>query len=224
MLASPEEILTAFPVRKTSAQKRQFRAAVQSYAQVLAYPCCEETGSLGSSWLVIGDPETALVLILAGKEASTVWTVLEILRTLPENRRNRAAFVLYDGFFGRRSYCSAHKEAVSNQLVIQLDSVAHGDILRMIPTRNLNQDRKKLTSLYKACGYFGKKSLLVQEKSLLPATTPYPLGVAVCTIPSGKKETYRNRIRETESTIPDQTNINILRAALVSFLCCDAAQ
>jgi hypothetical protein len=109
-----------------------------------------------------------------------------------------------------------------HQLILRLENIGSGDRIRMFPSKKLNADRRKLTSFYRACGYFGKKSLLVQEKSLLPSYHLFPYEMHICTLEQEKKEVYRNRSKK--STILDITNINILRAALVSYICCDAAQ
>ena len=117
-----------------------------------------------------------IILMLVGPANSSnvndntsgVISVLEIAKTLPENCRKDVCFVLFDleeaGLIGSASYQKAHKKATSSQLVLNLDCVGDGDHIRLFPTRRLKKDRKKLTSLYLACGYFGKKDVLVQEK------------------------------------------------------------
>ncbi len=161
--------------------------------------------------------------------SSGVITALEIARTLPENQRNKVCFVLFDleeaGLLGSASYRSAHKKETDRQLVINLDCVGDGDYLTMFPTGGLKKDRKKLTSLYKACGYFGKKSLLLKEKgfAFYPSDqTNFPYGVGVCALQKGKRALYLGRIHTPKDTILEQTNVNLLRAALVSFVCCPA--
>lgn len=217
MLAKPMDVRTAFPVRKSKKQKQAFRDAVQSYAASLDY-----ASHMEQNRLVIGDPKTARFLLTAGDSDSGILTLLEILRILPENRRDRVCFVLFEnGIFSVYSYWKAHPEA-ADQLVFHLEHVGEGDRLRMFPTKKLNANRRKLTSLYKACGYFGKKSLLVEEKNFLPWYVPFPYAVHIASVQGGKNEAFGNRIRKAEAM--DETNINILRAALTTFICCDAAQ
>ena len=181
--------------------------------------------------------ECALMLIgpanpsNANDNTSGVVTVLEIARTLPENQRHKVCFVLFDleeaGLVGSASYYKKHKKAARNQLVLNLDCVGDGDHLMMFPTKTLKKDRKKLTSLYKACGYFGKKSLLVHEKgfSYYPSDQKhFPYGVGICALNKKKKTLYLSRIHTPKDTVLDETNVNILRAAISSFITCDAAQ
>jgi len=311
MLARPMDVLTAFPVRKTKMQKEAFRIAVQSYAEMLDYPCIMEKGSFGCRNIVIGDPEKAKflvtahydtcarmllpnfitpcnlwiytgyqLLIIAGivlisaltggvlgifaenreigitialvvywillflmllgpanpsnanDNTSGVITLLEILRTMPENQRHKVCFVLFDleeaGLIGSSSYRKAHKNATDQQLILNMDCVGDGDYLRIFPTKKLLKDRKKLTSLYKACGYFGKKQLLVHEKGFYfyPSDQMnFPYGVGIAAFRNDKRfGLFYSRIHTPRDTILEETNIQILRAALTSFITCDAAQ
>ena len=167
----------------------------------------------------------------ANDNTSGVVTLLEILRTLPENQRDKVCFVLFDleeaGLIGSSSYRKAHKKATDRQLVLNLDCVGDGDHLLMFPTKALKKNRRKLTSLYKACGYFGSKSLLVHEKGfgIYPSDQMvFPYGVGICALQKGKQGLYVSRIHTAKDTVLEITNVNILRAALISFISCDAAQ
>ena len=164
----------------------------------------------------------------ANDNTSGVVTLLEIARTLPENQRHKVCFVLFDleeaGLLGSASYRKKHKKATDNQLVLNLDCVGDGDHLMMFPGKQLRKNRKKLTSLYRACGYFGNKSLLVREKgaSVYPSDQKhFPYGVGICALRKQKKILYMSRIHTKKDTVLDITNVNILRAALTTFICRD---
>ena len=185
--------------------------------------------SLAVYWILL------LLLILgpanksnANDNTSGVVTLLEILRTMPENQRHKVCFVLFDleeaGLIGSSFYRSRHRKASDQQIVLNLDCVGDGDHLMMFPTKKLKKDRKKLTSLYRACGYFGEKSLLLHEKgaSIYPSDQKhFPYGVAICALRKYKKFFYMSRIHTPKDTILEETNVNILRAALTTFICCD---
>ena len=167
----------------------------------------------------------------ANDNTSGVVTLLEIARTMPVNQRHKVCFVLFDleeaGLIGSTSYRKAHLEATNRQLVLNLDCVGDGDELRMFPTKALRRDRLKRISLYKACGYFGKKNLLLQEKGkfIYPSDQMrFPYGVGICALRKKKKTLYMSRIHTKKDTILEETNINILRAALTTFICRDAVQ
>ena len=94
----------------------------------------------------------------------------------------------------------------------------------MFPGKQLRKNRQKLTSLYCACGYFGNKSLLVHEKgrSVYPSDQKhFPYGVGICALRKQKKILYMSRIHTKKDTVLDITNVNILRAALTTFICRD---
>jgi hypothetical protein len=305
-MTNPIDVLNEFPVRKSNAQKAEFRTAIRSYAEKLGYTVTEEKGWTGACNVILGDSETAKYLVTAhydtcvamllpnfitpcnvplyliyqlgiillilgaavaagiaaglffGKEAASfvakavcwilllllilgpanksnandntsgVVTLLEIARTLPENQRHKVCFVLFDqeesGLLGSACYRKKHRTATDRQLVLNLDCVGDGDHLLMIPTKKLRKDRKKLTSLYRACGYFGRKSLILYEKA--DCTYPsdqkkFPYGVGICALKKKKHILYMDRIHTKKDTILDETNVNILRAARTTFICRD---
>ena len=165
----------------------------------------------------------------ANDNTSGVVTLLEIARTMPENQRHKVCFVLFDleekGLWGSRSYRKKHREATDNQIILNLDCVGDGDYIRMIPTAKLKKDRKKLTSLYKACGYMGSKSILLHEKGYARYPSDqrhFPYGVGICALRKNKFCYYLSRIHTKKDTVLDEININILRAALTTFICCDS--
>ena len=167
----------------------------------------------------------------ANDNTSGVVTLLEIARSLPESQRGKVCFVLFDleeaGLIGSAAYRKAHKKASDSQLVLNLDCVGDGDYIRFFPTKKLKKDRKKLTSLYKACGYLGKKDVLVHEKgfSVYPSDQAnFPYGVGICALRKKGKTLYLSRIHTPKDTILEETNVNILRAALITFITCGAAQ
>ena len=164
----------------------------------------------------------------ANDNTSGVVTVLEIARTLPENQRHKVCFILFDleeaGLIGSKEYYKKHNKEVQDQLILNLDCVGDGDHLMMFPTKALKKDRKKLTSLYKACGYFGKKSILIHEKgfSYYPSDQKhFPYGVGICALNQKKKTLCLSRIHTPKDTVLDETNVNILRAALTTYICCN---
>ena len=163
--------------------------------------------------------------------SSGVITVLEIMKTLPQSQRHKVCFVLFDreeqGLVGSGQYRKAHKAATEQQLVLNLDCVGDGDHIRMFPTKKLRQDRVKCTSLYAACGYFGKKDILVHEKGFYRYASDqnrFPYAVAVCALTRRKKLLYLSRIHTDKDTVLDINNVNLLRAALTSYICRDASE
>ncbi len=161
----------------------------------------------------------------ANDNTSGVVTLLEIARTLPENQRHAVCFVLFDleeaGLIGSASYRKAHKKASDHQLVLNLDCVGDGDHIRFFPSKKLKKDKRQLTALYQACGYFGKKNILVHEKgfSYYPSDQKhFPYSVGICALRKSKAGLYLGRIHTGKDTVLETTNVNLLRAALTTFI------
>lgn len=164
----------------------------------------------------------------ANDNTSGVVTVLETAASMPENHREKVCFVLFDleeaGLVGSASYRKAHKKATSRQIIVNLDCVGDGNELVMFPTAKLKKNKEKLIPLAKICGYWGKKSLILRHKglSIYPsdqANFPYGVGVAAFRRKKGIG-LYCSRIHTNRDTTLETTNVNILRAALVSLICC----
>ena len=167
----------------------------------------------------------------ANDNTSGVVTLLEIAKSMPGNQQKKVCFVLFDleeaGLIGSASYRKAHKSQTDRQMVLNLDCVGDGDYLTLFPTKRLKKDRKRLKSLYKACGYFGKKSILVHEQgfSFYPSDQAnFPGGVGICALNKRGKTLYLSRIHTKKDTILERANVNLLRAALITYICRDAAQ
>ena len=68
---------------------------------------------------------------------------------------------------------------------------------------------------------------LVQEKgfSVHPSDqVNFPYGVGICALRKKGKILYLSRIHTPKDTVLEETNVNILRAALITFITCGAAQ
>lgn len=163
----------------------------------------------------------------ANDNTSGVVTVLEALSSMPENQRSKACFVLFDleeaGLIGSSSYRKAHKNATDKQVVLNLDCVGDGNELIMFPTAKLKKDKEKLLPIAKICGYFGEKSLLLRRKgfSVYPSDQKnFPYGVGIAAFRRAKFiGPYCARIHTGRDTVLEPTNVNILRAAIISLIC-----
>lgn len=203
---------------------------------------CVIAALIAGKWII---PIAAIVLVVtvdglilfgpanpsnANDNTSGVITLLEIMTSMPENQRHKVCFVLFDreeqGLIGSGAYRKAHKAATDRQLVLNLDCVGAGDHIRLFPTKKLLKDRKKCTSLYKACGYFGNREILVHEKPYRYNSDQrrFPYGVGICALNKRKKILYLSRIHTPKDTVLDINNVNILRAALTTYICRDAAE
>lgn len=180
-----------------------------------------------------------IVLMLIGPANSSnvndntsgVVTLLEIARSIPELHRKNVCFVLFDleeaGLIGSASYKKKHKREIPNQLVLNLDCVGEGDDIYFFPTAKLKKSKERLAPLQKLAGGYGKKSIAVRTKgfSIYPSDqSNFPYGVGICALKRGWAGLYLSRIHTPKDTVLDETNVNILRAALTTLISGSAVQ
>ncbi len=167
----------------------------------------------------------------ANDNTSGVVTLLEIAKTLPENYRNRVCFVLFDmeeqGLVGSDSYRSSHKKDIKNQLVWNLDCVGEGDEILIFPSGKVKRDEGKMNCLLKCETKLATKSIRVCQKGFrfYPSDQMnFPYGVGIAALKRGKLGLYLDRIHTSSDTCLDETNVNILRAAIISAITCDGVR
>lgn len=162
----------------------------------------------------------------ANDNTSGVVTVLEMARTMPENQRHRVAFVLFDleeaGLLGSSAYRKAHKAETDRQTILNLDCVGDGSEIILYPTKKLCKDEGKLRRLCSIVSRNGNKTIAVCCKGFRfypsdQANFPYGVGIGAFHRKKGMGP-YYSRIHTAKDTVLDETNVNILRAALTSLI------
>ena len=84
-----------------------------------------------------------------------------------------------------------------------------------------------MAALEKIAGQLGKKSINLRSKgfSVYPSDQAnFPYGVGICALKRGKMGLYLGRIHTPRDTVLEETNVNILRAALITLIGGSAAQ
>lgn len=188
-------------------------------------------------WMVLLWSGIALMMIgpanpsNANDNTSGVVTLLEIAKSLPEKERKNVCFVLFDleeaGLIGSASHRKAHKKASDSQMVLNLDCVGDGNEILFFSAARLKKDKRRLAPLEKITGEFGKKSISVCSKgfSIYPSDQGhFPYGVGICALNRGRAGLYLSRIHTPKDTVLDETNVNILRAAIITLISGSAAQ
>ena len=162
----------------------------------------------------------------ANDNTSGVVTVLETATTMPENLRAQVCFVLFDleeaGLIGSSSYQKNHKEATMNQIVLNLDCVGDGDVIQLTPVKKAKKDQRILDLLSSVCGSVGEKELRLRHKGFTAGSSDhknFPNGVGIMSFRYQKGiGLYCGRIHTWRDTVLEYTNVNILRAALISMI------
>ena len=87
----------------------------------------------------------------ANDNTSGVAAVLELMENLPEELRDKAAFVLFDleeaGLFGSSAFAKKHKKAMQDKLLVNLDCVSDGETVLFCFRKKAKQD----VELFRRC-------------------------------------------------------------------------
>lgn len=181
---------------------------------------------------------TLLMLLMIGPanksnvndNSSGVITVLEIARTLPQMHRDKVCFVLFDleeaGLIGSGAYRKAHKEETENQIILNLDCVGDGDHIIFFPTRKAKKNEKLMAEIHRIGGWFDKKNILLKKDGFYTYPSDqkhFPMGIGIAAFNKKKGIGYYvDKIHTKKDTVLDQTNVNLLRAALTTLICGEA--
>ncbi len=163
----------------------------------------------------------------ANDNTSGVVTVLEIMRSLPEDARKYVCFVLFDleeaGLIGSSAYRKTHKAQSDKQIVLNLDCVGDGDQIIMFPGNKLKKNDAALCWLKALEGNRGRKSITVRDKgfSIYPSDQKqFPLGVGIAAFHNNKiVGPYCSRIHTPKDTVLEAENVRLLRDALIDRIC-----
>ena len=162
----------------------------------------------------------------ANDNTSGVVAVLETAKSMPESHRDKVCFVLFDleelGLIGSSAHRKRHKAATNFQTVLNMDCVGDGDEIWLFPNKKLRRNDQELDRLCDLIGRWGKKTLHVHQRgfAIYPSDqASFPRGVAIAALRRSKwVGLYYGRIHTFRDKILDYTNINILRAALITYI------
>lgn len=168
----------------------------------------------------------------ANDNTSGVVTALEIARSIPQNMRHRMCFVLFDleeaGLIGSSAYRKAHKAESNNQIILNLDCVGDGDHIIFFPTKKAKKNEKLMQDIRHITGCIGEKCIILKSTGfyIYPSDQkhfPVAFGIAAFHKKKGIGY-YVAKIHTKKDTTLDITNVNLLRAAIITMICSDAAQ
>ena len=123
-------------------------------------PMSEDAVDLVSSFLPLAVYLALIYLLLDGPankntandNTSGVTTVLDIMEKLPQDQREKVAFVLFDleeaGLFGSSAFASKHKSVKKNTLVLNFDCVSDGDTILFALKRTTKKYAEQLEQAF----------------------------------------------------------------------------
>lgn len=161
----------------------------------------------------------------ANDNTSGVAGVLETMVRLPQDKRSKAAFILFDneekGMLGSAGFASKHKQVKKETLLVNLDCVGLGEnILFFAPKKaRAHAHYEKLVAAIKA--QQGRNAeMFKMEGHVYPSDqSQFKCGIAVCSCKKAKVIGYYcDRIHTKRDTIADAGNMAFLADGLTAFV------
>ena len=163
----------------------------------------------------------------ANDNTSGVIALMEIAASMPKNLRNRVCFVLFDkeqvAMLGSAAHRRKHPTASKIQTVVNLNCVGDGDTIMFFPNKAMAEN-VNLLCLERACG---NKTVKIHRKgwaSCVSDHVGFERGVGVMALRRGKLGYWLGRIRTIRDKNLEYTNVNILRACLITYIGSHAAE
>jgi hypothetical protein len=163
-----------------------------------------------------------LYLLLAGPankntandNTSGVTTVLDIMRELPEDQKDKVAFVLFDleevGLLGSSSFASKHKAVKKNTLVMNFDCVSDGETMLFALKRTTKQYTRLLEDVFVSTPDI---AVDITKKAFYPSdNAAFKGGIGVAALKKSKLfgTLYMDRIHTNKDVIYREENIRFL--------------
>ena len=150
----------------------------------------------------------------ANDNTSGVTTVLDIMEKLPQDQREKAAFVLFDleeaGLFGSSAFASKHKSVKKNTLVLNFDCVSDGDTILFALKRTT---KKYAEQLEQAFVPNPDMNVEITAKAFYPSdNASFKGGIGVAALKRSRflGTLYMDRIHTNKDVIYREENIQFL--------------
>ncbi len=189
-------------------------------------------GFWGNYWLRMALLFVCLALMIAGPankhtandNTSGVITLCELMAAMPEDHRQKAAFVFFDleeaGMIGSSHFRSKYKEEMKDKLLVNFDCVSDGDHILVA----VSKKARKVWGDAFADSFLpeGEKHILLEkaEKVFYPSDQMgFRRTVAVASLKHKPRlGYYMNRIHTGKDTVFDERNIQLLTRAGIRLL------
>ena len=151
----------------------------------------------------------------ANDNTSGVTLLFDIMRDIPEKKRDRVAFIFFDleevGLVGSSSYAAKHKNEMKEKLVINFDCVSDGKNILFALRRGAESYRGLLEEAYSSEGdyvtEFHSKGVIYPSDQM-----SFPKGVGVSALNKTKRGLlYMDKIHTSKDTVYDEANIEFLK-------------
>ncbi len=151
----------------------------------------------------------------ANDNTSGVTLLIDIMRELPEDRRDQVAFVFFDleevGVIGSASFARLHKNEMKDRLLVNFDCVSDGENMLFVLRKGAKSYRSAIETAFAAKDGFRVE---VAEKGVIYPSdqSNFPCGVGVAALRSTKGGMlYMNRIHTNRDVVYREENIAFLK-------------
>lgn len=161
----------------------------------------------------------------ANDNTSGVAAVLSLMASLPEEQREKAAFILFDneekGKLGSRAFAKVYPDIASLKLFVNMDCVGMGDNMLVLPRRLAiaNPAYQKLEAAFQPDN--GKRALFFSPFGTVCNSDHKSFECGVAVVACKKAPVigyYAARIHTKHDTIADPANIAFLAGNLTRFV------
>lgn len=169
-------------------------------------------------YLLLGGPANKNT---ANDNTSGVTTILDIMTELPQDQKDKVAFVLFDleelGLIGSSSFASKHKNVKKNTLVINFDCVSDGETMLFALKRTT---KKYAQLLEKAFVSTPDITVDITQNAFYPSdNASFKGGIGVAALKKSKLfgTLYMDRIHTRKDIIYRKENIRFLTSGAIKL-------
>lgn len=173
---------------------------------------------------------SALILIMFGPankhnandNTSGLTTLVDIMRDLPPDLRDDAAFVFFDleerGLVGSASFYKAHKDFMKDKLVVNFDCVGEGDNFLFVLRRGARGYAEVIGRSYQSTERFSVE--VATRGCVYPSDqASFPVGVGVAALKKTRGGIlYMNKIHTARDIVYNEENIEYLKDGSINLI------
>ncbi len=156
---------------------------------------------------------------------SGVIELLALMETMPDEYRERVAYVFFDnaenGLSGSQGFFVRHGEAIYDKLLVNFDCVARGDYIVLMAPRLYRRSEKFYELVLGSFGgHTGKKVVFPYKATIYPSDhIVFPRGICVAAFGRGRLLGYRfGWIHTPFDRKLDEKNIEVIRDMMINFI------
>lgn len=158
----------------------------------------------------------------ANDNTSGVTLLIDIMRDMPEEQRDKVAFIFFDleekGLIGSASYKKAHKKIASSKLLLNFDCVSDGKNILFALKKKAEYISPKLKEAFPSNDTY---TVYVESKGVFYPSDQrnFSLGIGVSALKKSKGGIlYMNRIHTPRDTVYDEENIEYLKTGAIKLV------